>query len=192
MNNFSKKKSRLDSDDETNDIKLPETIDVTFTSSSDEESVQSEVVKTVVENVLKSDSDSAEDEKCFLNNYLPKSKSQNNSDDEPTIVMYKMSGSEKLYSDLEFPLENVNVDKLNKVFTLVEVDVSEVKSLKSSKRRMNFEKDKAYYKKPVVPPGVNNNNKKWSGGYQGGKNNLKMNFQNKKFVEKKVFVKSSS
>ncbi|MFS7915094.1 hypothetical protein Hanom_Chr02g00161301 [Helianthus anomalus] len=45
MNNFSKKKSGLDNDDDSNDIKLPETIDVTFTSSSDEDSVQSEVVK---------------------------------------------------------------------------------------------------------------------------------------------------
>ncbi|XP_022019397.1 uncharacterized protein LOC110919440 [Helianthus annuus] len=105
-----------------------ETIDVTFTSSSDEDNVQSEVVKNVVENVLKSDSDSTEDEECFLNNYIPKSKSQNNSNDEPTLVLYKMSGSDKLYSDIDFPLENVNVDKLKKVFKLVEIDVSEVEA----------------------------------------------------------------
>ncbi|XP_035834096.1 uveal autoantigen with coiled-coil domains and ankyrin repeats-like [Helianthus annuus] len=85
LNNFSKTKSGLDNDDETNDVKLPETIDVTFTSSSDEDSVRSEVAKNVVENVLKSDSDSAEDEECFLNNYIPKSKSQNNLSDEPTL-----------------------------------------------------------------------------------------------------------
>ncbi|MFS7915095.1 hypothetical protein Hanom_Chr02g00161311 [Helianthus anomalus] len=72
--------------------------------------------------------------------------------------MYKMSGSDKLYSDIEFPLENVNVDKLNKNFKFVEFDVSEIESLKSSKRMMNFEKDKVYYKKPVVPPRFNNNN----------------------------------
>ncbi|MFS8024364.1 hypothetical protein Hanom_Chr16g01462381 [Helianthus anomalus] len=71
MNNLSKKKSGLDNDDDSDEIKLPETIDATFTSSSDEDSVQSEVIKTVVENVLKSDSDSTEDEECFLNNYLP-------------------------------------------------------------------------------------------------------------------------
>ncbi|XP_021995996.1 uncharacterized protein PFB0145c-like [Helianthus annuus] len=59
LNNFSKKKSGLVNEDETHEVKLPETIDVTFTSSSD-----------------------------------------------------KDSGSDKLYSDLEFPLENVNVDKL--------------------------------------------------------------------------------
>ncbi|XP_021985844.1 uncharacterized protein LOC110882051 [Helianthus annuus] len=116
------KKSGLDNEDETNeklnDVKLPETNDVTFTSSSDEDSDQFEVVKNVVENVLKSDSDSTEDERCFLNNYIPKSKSQNNLSDKPTLVMYKMSGSDKLYSDSEFPLENVNVDKLKKVFKL--------------------------------------------------------------------------
>ncbi|XP_022032228.1 uncharacterized protein LOC110933307 [Helianthus annuus] len=196
LNNFSKKKSGLDNEDETNeksnDVKLPETIDVTFTSSSDEDIVQSEVVKNVVENVLKSDSDSTEDEECFLNNYIPKSKSQNNSNDGPTLVMYKMSGSDKLYLDLQFPLENVNVDKLKNVFKLVEIDVSEIEGLKSSKRQMNFEKDKSYYKKPVVPPRFNNNNQnRWSGGFQGGNNNQKRNFQNKKFMEKKVFVKSS-
>ncbi|XP_022026823.1 myosin-2 heavy chain, non muscle-like [Helianthus annuus] len=55
------RRSGLDNEDETNektnDVKLPETIDVTLTSSSDEDSVQSEVVKNVVENVLKSDSE---------------------------------------------------------------------------------------------------------------------------------------
>ncbi|MFS7969191.1 hypothetical protein Hanom_Chr09g00806241 [Helianthus anomalus] len=111
MNSFSKKKSGLDNDDETNDIKLPETVDFTFTSSSDEDSVKSEVVKNVVENVLKSDSESTEAEECFLNNYIPKSKSKNNLNDGPTLVMYKMSGSDKLYSDSEFPFENVNADK---------------------------------------------------------------------------------
>ncbi|MFS7966118.1 hypothetical protein Hanom_Chr09g00770131 [Helianthus anomalus] len=40
LNNFSKKKYGLDNDDETNDVKLPETIDVTFTSSFDEDNVQ--------------------------------------------------------------------------------------------------------------------------------------------------------
>ncbi|KAJ0548603.1 putative transcription factor interactor and regulator CCHC(Zn) family [Helianthus annuus] len=58
---------------------------------------------------------------------------------------------------------------------------------------MNFEKDKAYYKKPVVPPRFYNNNRNnWSGGYQGGKSYQKRNVQNKKFVEKKVFVNNSS
>ncbi|MFS7929716.1 hypothetical protein Hanom_Chr04g00335801 [Helianthus anomalus] len=104
-----------------------------------------------------------------------------------------MNMSDKLYSDTEFPIENVNGDKLKKVFKLVEIDVSEVKGLTSSKRLLNFKRDKSYYKKPIVPQRFNNNNQnKWSGGYQGSNNYLRRNFKKQKFVEKKVFVKSSS
>ncbi|MFS7954116.1 hypothetical protein Hanom_Chr07g00626541 [Helianthus anomalus] len=102
--NFTKKQSGLvnesDLSDKSDAEKLPDNIDV---------------VKEVVEKVLKSDSDSTnEDDDCFLNNYIPKPKSQNNLEDEPTLVMYKMNGSDKLYSDKEFPIENVNVDKLKR------------------------------------------------------------------------------
>ncbi|XP_021979395.1 kinesin-1 heavy chain-like [Helianthus annuus] len=186
------KKSGLANESETSEKtdveKLLESIDVTFTSQSDEDSIQYEVVKNVVENVLKSDSDSTEEDEYFLNNNIPKLKSQDNLSDESTLVMYKMNGPDKLYSDTEFLIENVNVDKLKKVFKLVEV-----KELTSSKRFLNLERDKSYYKKPVVPPRFNRNNQnRWSGGYQGGKNYPKRNFQQQKFVEKKVFVKSSS
>ncbi|MFS7904751.1 hypothetical protein Hanom_Chr01g00039701 [Helianthus anomalus] len=196
-NNFTKKKSGLanesKSNDKTNVENFPENIDVTFTSQSDEDNIQSEVVKNVVKNVLKSDSDSTEEDECFLNNYIPKLKSQDNLSDEPTPVMYKMSVSNKLYSDIEFPIENVNVDKLKKVFKLVEINVSKVKGFTSSKRFLNFECYKSYYKKPVVPPRFNKNNQnRWSGGYQGDKNYPKRNFWKQKFVEKKTFVKSSS
>ncbi|MFS7936579.1 hypothetical protein Hanom_Chr05g00417221 [Helianthus anomalus] len=61
--------------------------------------------------------------------------------------MYEMSGSDKLYLDTEFSIENMNVDKLKKVFKLVEIDVFEVKGLTSSKRFLNFQRDKSYYKK---------------------------------------------
>ncbi|XP_022020137.1 uncharacterized protein LOC110920219 [Helianthus annuus] len=105
----SKSKSKVSSNDSINGS---ETIGVTFTSSSDEDSVQSEVVKNVVEKVLKFGSDSTEDGECFLDKYIPKSTSKKNLSEEPTLVMYKMSRSDKLYSDFEFPLENVNVDKL--------------------------------------------------------------------------------
>ncbi|MFS8034355.1 hypothetical protein Hanom_Chr17g01580191 [Helianthus anomalus] len=91
--------------------------------------------------------------------------------------MYKMNGSDKLYSDSELLMENVNVDKLKKVFKLVEIDVYEVKGLTSSKRFLNFERDNTYYMKPVVPPLFNKNNQnRSSGGYQGGKNYPKRNF----------------
>ncbi|XP_021971732.1 synaptonemal complex protein 1-like [Helianthus annuus] len=46
LNNFSKKKSGLVNDEEINEVKLPDTIDVIFTSSSDEDSVQSEKPKS--------------------------------------------------------------------------------------------------------------------------------------------------
>ncbi|MFS7961939.1 hypothetical protein Hanom_Chr08g00720831 [Helianthus anomalus] len=108
------------------------------------------------QNVLKSESDSTKEDECFLNNYIPKHKSQDNLSDELTLVTYKMNGSDRLYSDTEFPIENVNVDKLKKVFKLFEIDVSEVKGLTSSKKFLNFERDKSYYKKPVVPPRFNN------------------------------------
>ncbi|MFS8003146.1 hypothetical protein Hanom_Chr13g01210481 [Helianthus anomalus] len=148
-NNFTKKQSGLvnesDSSDKTDIEKLPENIDVTFNSQTDEDSIESEVVKDV-EKVLKFDSDSTiEDDECFLNNYILKPKSQNNLDDGPTLVMYKMNGSDKLYSDNEFPIENVNVHNLKKVFKLVEIDVSEVEGLTSSKRFLNFQRDKSYY-----------------------------------------------
>ncbi|XP_022014722.1 uncharacterized protein LOC110914224 [Helianthus annuus] len=162
-NIFTKKQSGLVNESKSSDKidveKLLENIDVTFNSQTDEDSIESEVVKNVVEKVLKSDSDSTiEDDECFLNNYIPKPKSQDNLSDEPTLVMYKMNGSDKLYSDTKFPIENVNVDKLKKVFKLVEIDVSEIEGLTSSKRFLNFQRDKSYYKKPSVPPRFHKNN----------------------------------
>ncbi|MFS7912870.1 hypothetical protein Hanom_Chr02g00134951 [Helianthus anomalus] len=80
--------------------------------------------------------------------------------------MYKRNGSDKLYSDKEFPIEKVNVDKLKKVFKLIEIDVSEVHGLSSTKRFFNFQQDKSYYNKPSVPPRFNNNNQnRGSGGH---------------------------
>ncbi|MFS8034016.1 hypothetical protein Hanom_Chr17g01576241 [Helianthus anomalus] len=99
-NNFTKKKSGLGNESEpsekTDVEKLQESIDVTFKSQSDEDSIQYEVVKNVVKNVLKSYSDSTEEDECLLNNYISKLKSQDNLSDEPTLVTYKMSGSDKL------------------------------------------------------------------------------------------------
>ncbi|MFS7953298.1 hypothetical protein Hanom_Chr07g00616871 [Helianthus anomalus] len=149
-NNFTKKQSGLvnesDLSEKSDAEMLPDNIDVMFNSKSDKDSIKSKVVKDVVEKVLRSNSDSTdEDDDCFLNNYIPKPKSQINLEDEPTLVMYKMNGSDKLYSDKEFPIENVNVDKLKKVFKLVEIDVSEVNGLLSLKRFLNFQRDKSYY-----------------------------------------------
>ncbi|MFS8002156.1 hypothetical protein Hanom_Chr13g01198791 [Helianthus anomalus] len=95
--------------------------------------------------------------------------------------MYKMSSSDKLDSDIEFPLENVNVEKLKDVFKLVEIDVSEIEGLTSSKRLLNFEIDKYYYKKPAVSPRFNNNNQN---RMSGGKKNQKEKFSKQKVRRK--------
>ncbi|MFS7978191.1 hypothetical protein Hanom_Chr10g00912671 [Helianthus anomalus] len=76
-NNFTKKQLGLvnesDSSEKSDAEKLPDNIDVTFNSQSDEASIESEVVKDVVEKVLKSNNDSTnEDDERFLNNYIPK------------------------------------------------------------------------------------------------------------------------
>ncbi|MFS7978192.1 hypothetical protein Hanom_Chr10g00912681 [Helianthus anomalus] len=107
--------------------------------------------------------------------------------------MYKMNGSDKLYSDKEFLIENVNVDKLKKVFKLVKIDVSKVNGLSSSKRFLNFQRDKSYYNKPSVPPRFHNNNQnRGFGGHQDGKNYPRKIFQKSKLVKKTTFVKGSS
>ncbi|MFS7997572.1 hypothetical protein Hanom_Chr12g01143321 [Helianthus anomalus] len=103
-----------------------------------------------------------------------------------------MNGSDKLYSDEEFLIENVNVDKLEKVFKLVEIDVSKVNGFSSSKIFLNFQNDKSYYNKPNVPPRFQNNNQnRGFTGQRDGKNYQRRNFQRSKFVKKTTFVKSS-
>ncbi|KAJ0934391.1 hypothetical protein HanRHA438_Chr03g0106871 [Helianthus annuus] len=185
LDNYTKKQSSLVEIEEESDVTLPENIDVTFTSSN-EEGVQNDVVKSVVDKVLKPDCDTSEEDGCFLDKYIPKQKSKNNLHDESDLVMYKMSGSDKLFSDSEFPLENVNLNKLTNVFKLVEVEFSAVNNLSRKKERV-------YNKKTVYPPRFYNNNRNnWSGGYQGGKPFQKRNVSNKRFVEKKKFVNSSS
>ena len=183
LDNYTKKQSSLVEIEEESDVKLPDNIDVTFTSSNDE-GVQNDVVKSVVDNVLKPDCDTSEEDGCFLDKYIPKQKSKSNLHDESDLVMYKMSGSDKLFSDSEFPLENVNLNKLAKVFKLIEVELSTVNTQKV---------EKVHNRKTAYPSrGYNNNNRNWSGGYQGGKSYQKRNVSNKRFVEKKKFVNSSS
>ncbi|MFS7948448.1 putative transcription factor interactor and regulator CCHC(Zn) family [Helianthus anomalus] len=157
LDNYTKKQSGLVEIEEENEMKLPDSIDVTFTSSNEV------------------NGDTTEEAGCFLDKYIPKQKSKNNLNEESNLVMYKMLGSDKLFLDSEFPIENVNLNKLTNVFKLVEVELSEVNNLSQTKRKMNFEKNKTYYKKPF-----------------GGKSYQKRNVQNKRFVEKKKFVNSLS
>ncbi|XP_035830911.1 uncharacterized protein LOC118480265 [Helianthus annuus] len=46
-----------------------------------------------------------------------------------------MCGSDKLYSDNEFPIENVNVNKLKQVFKLVEIEVSEIEGFEKFQKQ---------------------------------------------------------
>ncbi|MFS7905281.1 hypothetical protein Hanom_Chr01g00045841 [Helianthus anomalus] len=57
--------------------------------------------------------------------------SENSLIDDPTILMYKMCGSDQLHSDSEFLIQNVNMDRVEKVFQLLEIEISEIESLTS-------------------------------------------------------------
>ncbi|MFS7969587.1 hypothetical protein Hanom_Chr09g00810971 [Helianthus anomalus] len=65
--------------------------------------------------------------------------------------MYKMKGSDKLYSDEEFLIQNMNLNKIEKVFKLVEVKLSEIDNLSTTQRFFNFKKDKSYSSKLKNP-----------------------------------------
>ncbi|MFS7995282.1 hypothetical protein Hanom_Chr12g01116161 [Helianthus anomalus] len=100
---------------------LPENIDVTYSKSDD--AGDSEVVTKVVESVLKEEStknenseSQVEDVESFHKNYQKNSKSATNANDDPIMLAYLMVGSNKLFSDVEFPIQNVIAEKVDKVF----------------------------------------------------------------------------
>ncbi|XP_021974896.1 uncharacterized protein LOC110870008 [Helianthus annuus] len=90
---------------------LPESIDVTFSPSDSDN--ESQVIKTVVDQVLDEESDNSEaefmkthsensvsnseEEGNFLDRFIPKSDKVEN--DDPIMVVYTMIGTDKLYSD---------------------------------------------------------------------------------------------
>ncbi|MFS8024508.1 hypothetical protein Hanom_Chr16g01464081 [Helianthus anomalus] len=97
---------------------LPEIIDVTYTKSDVGEL---EVANKVVESVLKDENDSTkteisksqhEDKERFHKNYLKKTKSDTKTNDDPILLAYLMVGSDKLFSDDEFPIHNVIMEKV--------------------------------------------------------------------------------
>ncbi|MFS7967639.1 hypothetical protein Hanom_Chr09g00788061 [Helianthus anomalus] len=112
--------------------KLPDNIDVTYTKSDNE--CESELVKEVVEKVLENESDNTDYEstnskfskensssqpksdESFHKNYIPESASSLS--DDPNVVMYKMNGTDKLYSDDEFSIQNVNLNKVEASFQI--------------------------------------------------------------------------
>ncbi|MFS7912188.1 hypothetical protein Hanom_Chr02g00126981 [Helianthus anomalus] len=100
----------------TIESELPESIDVTFSQSDIDN--ESEVIKTVVDQMLDEESDNSEFDivkthsensmsDYFLDKFIPKSEKAEN--DDSIIVAYTMIGTDKLYSDFEYPIQNANM-----------------------------------------------------------------------------------
>ncbi|KAJ0800205.1 putative transcription factor interactor and regulator CCHC(Zn) family [Helianthus annuus] len=157
---------------------LPDNNDVTY-SKSDNVS-DSEVVGKVVESVLKEDSTKTnksesqdENEESFHESYLKNTKSEINSNDDPIILAYYMVRSDKLYSDIEVPIQNVITHKIDKVLKLVEIEKSEIAKFVGKAGKKPFY-NKPDYKKKNTKVGLGykkkQNQRKWA---------KKTNFQKK-------------
>ncbi|KAJ0456093.1 putative transcription factor interactor and regulator CCHC(Zn) family [Helianthus annuus] len=109
---------------------LPESIDVIYTKSDDAN--DSEVVSKVVDSVLKDESTKGksesqdEDEGNLYDGYLKDKKSEKNLNDDSKGLVYTMIGSDKLFLDVVFPIQNVISEKIDKVFKMVEIEKSEM------------------------------------------------------------------
>ncbi|MFS8024477.1 hypothetical protein Hanom_Chr16g01463721 [Helianthus anomalus] len=64
-----------------------------------------------------------------------------------------MVGSDKLFSDIEFPIQNVIAEKVDKVFKLVEIEKVEIDKF-SSKASKKFFYNKFNYKKKNTKAGL--------------------------------------
>ncbi|XP_022040293.1 uncharacterized protein LOC110942838 [Helianthus annuus] len=122
----------------TEENELPENIDVAFSPFDTDN--ESQLVKTSVDQVLdeesgntyfetvkthfENSSSDSEDDGNFLDKFIPKSDKV--LDDDSIIVVYTMTGTDKLYTDFEYPIQNANLENVEKVFKLVEIDISEV------------------------------------------------------------------
>ncbi|MFS7953258.1 hypothetical protein Hanom_Chr07g00616431 [Helianthus anomalus] len=89
---------------------FPDDIDVTYTKSDVCELLVNDVVEKFL--LMKNKITKNESEECFHKNYLKNSKSDSQKNDDPIMMMYKMVGSDKLFSHDEFSIQNVNLDKL--------------------------------------------------------------------------------
>ncbi|KAJ0902935.1 putative transcription factor interactor and regulator CCHC(Zn) family [Helianthus annuus] len=156
---------------------LPDNIDVTYTKSDD--SNDSEVVGKVVESVLKEESvetgkseSQDENEGSFHDEYLKNSKSEKNLNNDSKGLVYTMIGSDKLFLDIVFPIQNVISDKIDKVFKMVEIENFEIPKFVGKGH-------KTFYNKP----GFKKKNMKAGLGYkkkQNWKRNETLNFQEKR------------
>ncbi|MFS7911808.1 hypothetical protein Hanom_Chr02g00122421 [Helianthus anomalus] len=132
---------------------LPDNIDATYSKSDD--LGDSEVLGKVVESVL-NENDSTnngksesqiEDEESFHKNYLKNSKSEKNANDDSIGLAYYMIGSDKLFSDVEFPTQNVIAEKVDKVFKLVEIEKAEIDKFVGKASKKTFYNKSGYKKK---------------------------------------------
>ncbi|KAJ0930972.1 putative transcription factor interactor and regulator CCHC(Zn) family [Helianthus annuus] len=132
---------------DTTDV-LPDNIDVTYTSSDTDH--ESELIKKVVDQVLDTDEESesksgsgkskssvnspnSSDKRSYSKEFLLSKADLN---DETFEVVYTLNGSDKLYYNKEFPIMSIKTEVINKTFKLIEVNIPEIKVLKS------FEKSK--------------------------------------------------
>ncbi|MFS7981055.1 hypothetical protein Hanom_Chr10g00946461 [Helianthus anomalus] len=164
---------------------LPDDIDVTYTKS---DICESELVNDVVEKVFddekqndstknESSNSQFEDEESFHKNYLQKSKFDSKMNNNPTMVMYKTFGLDKFFSNIEFPIQKVILEKLEKMYKLVEIEVSKIENLATTARNLNSKREKSFYTKSRNSHYQKKNfkNERAGLGYKNNKN------QNKRF-----------
>ncbi|MFS7986256.1 hypothetical protein Hanom_Chr11g01008191 [Helianthus anomalus] len=136
---------------------LPDNIDVTYSKSDDFS--DSEVVCKVVESVLKEESvgkgkseSQDENEGNFHDEYLKKTKSEKNLNDDSKGLVYTMIGSDKLFLDVVFPIQNVILEKIDKVFKMVEIEKSEISKFDCKDHKIFY--NKSGYKKKNMKAGL--------------------------------------
>ncbi|KAJ0604142.1 putative transcription factor interactor and regulator CCHC(Zn) family [Helianthus annuus] len=159
---------------------LPDSIDVTYTKSDDAD--DSEVVSKVVDSVLKGKSESQdEDEGNLYDGYLKDTKSEKNLNDDSKGLVYTMIGSDKLFLDVVFPIQNVISEKIDKVFKMIEIEKSEMSKFAGKGFKGSYNK-----------PGFKKKNMKSGLGYKKKHNRNRTersNFQTKmNFVQGKSFT----
>ncbi|KAJ0508376.1 putative transcription factor interactor and regulator CCHC(Zn) family [Helianthus annuus] len=162
---------------------LPDNIDITYSKS--DYSSDSEVVGKVVESVLKEESVESgnsksqdENEGYFHDGYLKNTKFEKKLNHDSKGLVYTMIGSDKLFLDVVFPIQNVISEKVDKVFKMVEIEKSEIPKFAGKGH-------KTFYNKP----GFKKKNMKAGLGYkkkQNWKKNEVPSYQTKmSFVQEK-------
>ncbi|MFS7936037.1 putative transcription factor interactor and regulator CCHC(Zn) family [Helianthus anomalus] len=162
---------------------LPESIDVTYTKSDDVD--DSEMVCKVVDSDLKDESTKGksesqdEDEGNLFDGYLKDTKSEKNLNDDSKGLVYTMIGSNKMFLDIVFPIQNVMSEKIDKVFKMVEIEKSEISKFAGKG-----------FKGSYIKPGSKKKNMKSGLGYKKKHNRNRTERSN--FQTKMIFVQGKS